>query len=106
MLFVRQHVNCEHQFSGEKCLDLESGQQSIRHKEIVAILTKTPRTTDVPSDNVVRTLNVVGKSTDTMYELKIAPQICAPTSKTARTTPTPWTMTIASVTAGLNLHHS
>lgn len=66
-------------------------------------LTKTPRAIEVPSDNVVRTLNVVGKRTETMYDPKIAPSSCAQMRRMPRTMPTPLTIIIASVTAGLKL---
>lgn len=58
---------------------------------------------DVPSDNVVRTLNVVGNNTETRYEPKTAPRSCAPMRRIPLTMPTPLTNIMASVTAGLKL---
>lgn len=67
--------------------------------------TKTPRAIDVPSDKVVRTLNVVGNRTETKNEPKIAPRSCEQMRRIPLTMPTPLTMIMPRVTAGLKLSH-
>lgn len=103
VLFVGKHVDGEDQLASQNGFNLAAVSVNPL-AQATRIHTKTPRAIDVPSDNVVRTLNVVGNKTDTRKELKIAPTNCAPINRNPRTTLTPLTMTIAMVTAGLKLY--
>lgn len=104
VLFVRQHVNGENELSCQDCFDLSKVSANFfDHTAHASQLTKTPRATDVPGDNVVRTLNGVGNSTETMNDAKIAPTSWEATRSMPLVMVIAFTMTMAIVTAGLKL---